>query len=891
MSGGRPGGFLHGGRPRVGEPPVRDDVARELEAHLALAQEELEARGWTPAEAREEALRRFGDRARVQARSEAEVRRGDARTRRTMGWEGMMQDVRYAVRSLRRNPGFAWVALVTLALGIGANTAIFSLVHGVLLAPLPHPDAHRLVALREQGNAGGEMDFAWANARDLGEYASSFSALTAWVPTRPTVTGGAEPVQVSGAMVSRDFWKVFPVAPVQGRTTLPEEHRDGEAQVVILAEPLAQRLFGTDRVVGRTVGIRGVDATIVGVVPGGFDTPHGSELWVPVEAAAAPGESRTAHNFEVAARLAPGVTPEQAQAEASSLVRAMVTDLPDENPDYLALGGVSLRGLREEWVGDVRRPLLLLMGAAGLVLLVACTNLASTLLARGATRHGEMAVRSSLGAGRGRLVRQLLTEALVLSGAGVLLGLVVAKGVLALLVGQARDIPRLDGVGLSPAVLLFALALAGVTALLFGLLPAVRVSDAGRRGSLREGRGITRGARRLWAGLVVAEVAVALVLLTGTGLLLRSFAAVLEQEPGVDASDVVVTAVALPQDRYPELQDHARWWSGLLAELEADPSVEAAGLLSVLPAQGFVATGLIQADGDPDNVLQSPAYVVASPGAFEALDIPLLSGRLFDETDGPDAPHAVVVNQAFVDRFWPGEQVLGRTVSGGGMDNHYADGLFGTVVGVVGNVRHRSLVQSPLPAVYWHHAQRPFRVRYGGNLVVEAAEGASPEGLVAGLRDQVRGAEPDVVLSFRWLERELAASVADRRFLLTVLAAFAGLALLLAAVGIHGVVSWTAAQRNREMGIRLALGSDPGDVRRMVVRGALGPVLLGLALGVGGSVASGRALQALLFGISPSDPATLAGVVLLLLCAAVAAIWLPARRSARVDPVRALREG
>lgn len=884
-----PRGAMHGGRPRVGDLPVDEEVSRELESHLALRAEELEAEGWDPQAARAEAARRFGDYDSIRQDCASLARRRDRRIRRSHGWEAGMQDVRYAIRSLVRSPGFAVVALLTLALGIGANTAIYGVVHGVLLRPLPYDQPERIVTVAERGRQGGTMSVAWPNLRDWREQSSSFEAMAAYGSGTRTVLGGLEPIRIRSTGVSQDFWQVMRTRPVAGRVTAPEEHSLGAPLSVVIAEGLAERLFGAEAAVGRTVEVRGVSAVVVGVIDAQSAYPQGSELWYPVEISAQ-GESRTAHNWSVVARLADDITLERARDELGALTERMLAGEPADDADYLA-AGVHVTELRTAIVGDVSRPLLLLLGAAACVLLVACTNLASTLLARGTARAGELAVRSSLGADRGRLVRQLLTENAVLAGVGAVLGTGVAALLLQVIRGVGAEVPRIEGVALSLPVLGFTVAIAVLTVLASGLLPALRLTERSRAGTLRgRSRGSSGDRRRIWGVLVATEVALAVVLLMGSGLLVRSFARVLSQNAGFEAGDVAMSSVALNALRYPEAEDHARFYADLLPQLEALQGVEAAGILSNLPLSGGVPGGRVQIDGDPDKHIDAPAYIVASPGTFEALDIPLLRGRLFDDSDGPEAPEVVVVNEAFVAAFWPDRDPIGGLVSGGGMDDRWSvePTPFGTVVGVVGDVRYRDLTTEGEPTVYWNFEQRPFRIGFGATVLLEA-EGDDAAAVAPVLRRTLTDADADIAVEIELMADRVAGSVADRRFMLLVLGGFAALALILAAVGIYGVVSYTVARRTREMGIRLALGAEPESVRGLVLGGAMRTVVVGVAAGLCGAIAVNRLLESFLFDVAPWDPLTFAAVPLLLLATAFLASWVPARRSTRVDPVRAMR--
>lgn len=589
-------------------------------------------------------------------------------------------------------------------------------------------------------------------------------------------------------------------------------------------------------------------------------------------------------------RLRDGVGVDAAARELDALMARIAATAPaDEPSEYLAVGAVTAP-LQARIVGDAGRPLLILLAAAALVLLVACTNLASTLLARGTARSTELAVRSALGAGRERLVRQFLTESLVLSLGGAMVGLALAAGVLRLLQRfGAGSVPRLEAVALDAPVLAFTLAAAVVTALAFGLLPALRATDGAQAAQLRTGRGNAGARRGVWSVLVATEVALALVLLVGSGLLIRSFVAVMGEDAGFDATDVMATTVALSGVKYPELRDRVVLWDDLLARTESAPGVAAAGLITSPPLGRFAPNGRVTLDGDPTKEGDG-VYVVASRGTFAALDIPLLRGRLFEETDGPDVPHVVVVSQSFADRYWPGEDPIGHRVSGGGMDDYWdADpAVYGTVVGVVGDVRFQDLTREGEATVYWHYRQRPYRIRFGATLVAEAASG-DPAALGPVVRGTVRTADPDVAVPLRALQELVSDSVAERRFLLLVLAGFAGVALVLAAVGIYGVVSWGVARRTREMGIRLALGAAPESVRGLVLGGALRPVVAGLVFGTAGGLVLTRFMRSLLYEVPAADPVTFALVPLLLLGAALLASWLPARRGTRVDPVRAMR--
>ncbi len=804
--------------------------------------------------------------------------------------ESVKQDLRYAARSLMKSPGFTLVAVLTLALGMGANTAIFSLVHGVLLKPLPFDHPEELVWVAERGQSGGANWVTWPNFRDWRAGSRSFQGLTAYQGATTTVLGGEAPAYTSVAVVSQDFWRVFSVSPAEGRLTVEGDHGVGQPPVAVVGEAFAREALGGPAALGRTIEVFGTGYLVVGIVAAGFQFPDATQVWVPLEIEPQ-GESRTAHNWHVVGRLHSGFQAQDAFLELDPLTRRLVaTATGERGSEYLATG-VFVTPLQEELVGDTRRPLLLLMGASVFVLLVACTNLASTLLARGTARAREMAVRSALGAGRGRILAQFLSEAWVLSllggGAGLALGLLLLEGVRT---AGAESIPRLETVGVDGPVLLFTLSLVLLTTLGFGLLPALLTTEDSQARTLRRGGRGNDGYRGRWWGILVAtEVALALCLLTGSGLLIRSFSAVVSEDGGFDSEDVVVTPVALSGIRYPEPWDHERFWEEMLARVGAIPGVSAAGVITSLPVSGFVPNGLVELDGDP-SLHGNGVYVVASAGAFEALDVPLLQGRLFDERDAPDAPHAVVVSRSFADTYWPGEDPIGHQVSGGGMDPLWSADppVFGTVVGVVADVRYQTLTQAGRPTVYWSFRQRPFRIGNGASLLVESGSG-DPALVAGGVRAAVVEADPDIAVRLTYLRDLVSDSVAERRFLLMVMTGFAAMALLLAALGIYGVVSYAVARRTREMGIRLALGATTGEVRVLVLRGAMVPVVLGLGGGVFGALALSRLLSGLLYEVGPHDPVTFLGTAALLLATAWVAIWIPSRRGTGVDPMVTMR--
>ena len=804
--------------------------------------------------------------------------------------EGTMQDLRYGARTLLKSPGFTLVAVFTLALGIGANAAVFSLVHGVLLKPLPYEDPEELVWVAERSHRGSPNAVAWANFEDWWAESRSFQALTAYGQRFTTIVGGEQPVYASVAAVSRDFWSVFRVRPLSGSLSPEESHVFGGAPVAVVSETLARQVLGGEAAVGKSLEVSGIWHEIVGIVPSSLDFPAGTQVWTPAELTSK-SPARSSHNWRVVGRLREGLTAADAQRELDPLtVRLVAQELAEDGPEYLA-AGTTITSLQDRLVGETRTPLYLLMGAAAFVLLVACANLASTLLARGTTRARELAVRSAIGASHARIVRQLLSEACLLSVVGGVAGTVLSQlAIMGVRATSAGSIPRLQYVGLDGSVLLFTVAVTLTTTLIFGLFPALRARENDQAGTLRsEGRGNEGFRGRVWGGLVGAEVALALVLLTGSVLLIRSFTAVVSEDPGFRGEDVVLNGVALSESKYPEEADFRRFWEDLLVRVEALPQVSRAGVVSTVPLSGFVPNGLVHLDGDPTRTGDA-AYVLASDGTFEALDIELLRGRVFDGTDRPEGPQTVVVSRSFAETYWPGEDPIGKLVSGGGMDGYSSmdDPLFGTVVGVVADVRYRDLTREGEATVYWNYRQRPRRMKWGATLVVESAAG-DPALLANSVRRAIQEADPDVAPQVQLMQDHVAESVGERRFTLLVMSAFAAIGLILATVGIFGVVSYAVAQRTREMGIRLALGATGVSVRTLVLRNAMVPVILGLLAGLTAASAMSRIMGGLLYEVTPTDPVTLLTVSGLLLGAALVASWIPAARGTRVDPMITMR--
>jgi predicted permease len=800
-------------------------------------------------------------------------------------------DLRAALRALARNPVHATVALVTLVLGIGANATVFSLVSGILLAPLPFPASHRLVDVREVSLTGGEMSAAWKTFVDWRERASAFELLVAHsAGGETTVLGAGEPLRIPAAGVSAGFLRALGVRPLRGRGFLDTDHRVGAEPVAIVSEPFWRTHLGSADLGDLRLTAAGFQLQVVGVMPAGFDHPRGVELWYPLELDEQ-NDSRTSHNYFVFGRLRTGSSIEQAQTELNAITRRF-TDEPDGEaearrfPDYFP-GSATVRPLHEALIGDMRRPLLVLLAASLLVLLLACTNLASTTLARGAANQREFAVRHALGAGSARTVRTIVVETLVLAVVGTALGLALAALVLRIIPALApAGLPRLDEVRIDGIVLAFAVGLAVLVSLLAGLLPAIRIStDAGAL--LRSGgrAGDAPGRRRMWNALIACEMATALLLLVGSGLLLRSFIAILDVRPGFGTTGVLFATVNPPSSKYAEPDRKQLYYDALLAALDETPGVGAVGLGSD-PPLNWPSNGLIDIEnGARPNVTVD--YQLASGGYFDALGIPILRGRDFAPADGPDVEHVAIVNQRLARLAWPDADPIGQRLTGGGMDNFWDQQKWATVIGVVSDIRQRGLAADPAPAVFFHYRQRPFRAWSMTAAVRPQAGEASA--LAAAVRSAVRTVDADVPVRIMTVDERVARSLAPRRFLLILIGCFAALALALATVGVYGVVNYAVQRRRREIGIRVALGARPSIVRRQMQRDHLLASAIGAAAGLVVSLALTRYLAALLFAVRPLDPLTLFCVLAILAVVAWSASFIPALRASRTDPREMMR--
>ncbi len=799
----------------------------------------------------------------------------------------LRQDLRFALRMLARSPGFALVAVLTLALGIGANSAIFSVVSGVLLRPLPYAEPDALVSVWPEGAfpRGGFLAFR--------EEARSFAAVAGYgVATELTLFDRGEPARLEGTETTANLFRVLGVDAALGRTFLAEEEEPGAERVVLLSHALWRQRFGGDpSAVGRSVRLDGVSHTVVGVMPADFRFPSSAtQLWTPVPFD--PGDRIGMWSerwLNPVARLRPGADLSLAQAEVDAFMPRLREMFPWDMPDGYGRGAAVVP-LRDEVVGDVRPMLLLLLGAVGLVLLIACVNVANLLLARAAARQREIAIRGALGAGRGRLVRQLLTESVLLSVLGGALGLGVgAAGVELLTATLPADTPRLEEVRIDVGVLGFTAALALLTGLLFGSLPALRTSHFGLKAALIEGgrtAGGGRSRRGLASALIAAEMALAVVLVIGAALLVRSFWNVVQVDPGFQTGNVVSALVAPSESRLGDDAARRDFFARLEERLAALPGVSAVSATSQLPFAEGIYGSVFVIEGRPDPATRggdwplADAAPVVGADFLRTLGIPLLRGRGFTDADREGAPGVVLVSEALARRHWPGEDPIGGRIRFPGAGEEWR-----AVVGVVGDVKWERLTEEGRSALYTPLAQG----RTGPMRVVAKTTG-DPRTLAASLRGIVAALDPQTPVSdVRTVDQRISSSVERPRFAMLLLAAFAGVALLLGAVGIYGVIAYTVGQRTREIGVRMALGARSGDVLRLVLAQGAGLALAGVALGVGIALAVTQALRSLLFGVGAADPLTFALVPLLLVGVALLASWIPARRAARVDPMVALR--
>ncbi len=890
------------------------ELEEEIRFHLQLATEKYLAAGESPADARSAARRELGNRDLVK-----EVTRDVW----GLGWvEQLSQDCRYGARILWKSPIYAFVSVLTLALGIGASTSIFSVVYGVLLRPLPYPQPERIVSLWEVSSEGHRMRFADPNFVDVRAQARSLRGMAQMAAYEATVSIGGEPERVRVGVVSADFFSVMGIQPVKGRLFAAEEQRFGAAPAALASYSYWRSHLHAARDLGAvklTVATHPI--TVIGVLPPGFNFPDDSQLWMARETDALL-PSRTAHNWRVVARLKDGASLDQARADVSAIGRRLGRQYRSD----IDLADVAVQPLKDALTADFEPALLVLLGVSGLLLLVACANVMSLSLAQASARAGELAVRAALGASRWRLVRQFLAEAFLLCLLGGCLGVLSAYfGVRVLRALAPGNIPRLDEVAVNQPVLWFTLGLSLAVATSLGVLTALRATAGDVHDTLAEsGRRQGTAVRSQRAGrlIVAGQIATTFTLLIGAGLLGRSMLRVLSVHPGFETGHIAALDLRLPDLEAGREGRRVQFLDRLISRLQALPGVQAVGGTASLPLKSDAADGtfamldpgqllpaqrdLIErsariADADADPALLKEAiafleglfrdqahtghadYVVASEGFFHALGIPLLNGRLFDDSDGPDAPHVAVISESVARQAWPNRNPLGQTIEFGNMDG---DLRLLTIVGVVGDVRMHGLEAAPRPTIYTHYRQRP-RTASQFNIVLRT--NSDPTAVFAAARRILGELDPTVPARFQTFDEIFSQSLNGRRFNLLLVGVFALAALVLAMAGVFGVLAYSVVQRTREIGVRLALGATGGKILGMVLGQGLVTAVMGTSLGLLGSFLLTRTMRSLLFEVSPNDPATVVGVAFFLLLAAMAASYVPARRAAGVDPVVALR--
>ena len=862
------------------------DVEDELRFHFDMRIEALRREGATPEEARRVALAEFGDvdAARRALRASDHATEGSRRRRERLADWG--RDIALGIRGLHRARGFAAIAILTLGLGIGLATVVFSVVNGVLLRPLAFPAADRLVTLWHLDTGKGELEKPTpGNFMDWRDRSRSFEYLAAAIPTGFDLVGEGDPVNLNAFSVTAGFFEALDVAPIEGRAFSAEEYVAGGPRVVMLSEGLWRDRFGASRdVIGTSLNLDATPYLVIGVVPARLDYPQRTAVYVPHALTEAQRAWRAQTYWNVIGRLAPGVTLAQAREEMARIA----ADLRAEHPKVNARVTTPVVPLLEHLTGSVRQALYVLLGAVALVLLIACVNVANLLLARGIARKSELTVRAALGAGRGRIARQLVLESAVLAAAGGAVGIALSLLVLPLVTSAAgaAGLPRVDAIRLDASVLVAALAATALTVLVAGLVPAWTLARGAGSLLARVGRGggAPLGTRRAGRILVAAEVALALVLLVGAGLLGQSLRRLLAEDLGY-ATEHRLLLTAHFWDRYPEPPQRAEFLGQVITGLTQLPGVLAAGAGSALPLslEGSEMDPPFQVEGRPAAVGEEPIARVtyATPGYFGAMAIPLRQGRVFSADDRAETTPVMVISETMARRVWPGESPIGKRVTLGLRGPPIAR----EVIGVVGDVRHTGHDEAPRPELYIPHAQVPF-----GSMTLVIHTAVPPATILGPAQRVVWNLSTSLTFAgTETLDGLRASTLAVRRVILGTLGLFAALGAVLAAMGIYGVISLSVAQRTQELGVRMALGAAPSSLRRLVLRQGITLTLTGIAAGAAGAFALSRALGSLLYGTAPTDPLSFAGAALLLLIVAAAAAWLPARRATGVSPLDALR--
>jgi predicted permease len=867
---------------------IRDHVERQASANLSA--------GMSPREARRQALAKFGA---------IEGVKEDCREERRGFWlETLWTDVRYGMRVLRKNSGFSGIAVLTLALGIGASTAVFSLVNAILLKPLPYPNQERVLMIWNTPPAGVNLGFdemQWGRVEYLflEQRAKTFEAFAAFKSDSFNLTGAGDPARLDGIRAASEFFSALGVGPVLGRTFTADEDREGYDHEVILSYPLWRDRFGGDPgILGRVLELNGAAYTVIGVMPAAFAFPHGEEMpaamnfprdvriWVPLALNRGPLIPAEPWELAVVARMRAGVTSEQARTEMKLLMKR----LEDQYPREKGWLNARLVPIARQAAGDTQRPLILLLSAAGVVLLIACCNVASLLLARSLARQREFTLRAALGAAPGRLIRQLLTESLLLSCAGGVLGVAFGEvGIRFAKLFGPKNLPRLSDVSLDFRVLAFAIGITLVTGILLGLAPALATGRGHLMETLKRGdqrSGAVRDSGGFRKALLISEVALAFVLVVAAGLLVQTFFRLLSVDPGFRAARVLTFELSLPDSRYADQPHIVALYQDVLRRLRALPGVQGAGIVDVVPMSGATQSTGIRIPGHPATVPQdqmSANYTMISPGYLVTVGTPILRGRDIQESDSADSMPVAVISASMATKFWPGEDPLGKQV-GPGSTKYPA----GTIVGIAADVKHLSLSEESIPEMYVPYTQKVWPSLLTMDVAVRTT--MDPASVMTAVREAVRSVDADLPLAkAASLQSLVDDSMANPRFLMLLLASFGGLALLLASVGMYGVISYSVERRTQEIGIRIALGAQRRSVLGMVL--GQGARLTGIGIGAGMVTTLGvtRLMASFLYGVRPTDAATFAGVALFLAGVAVVACYIPARRAMRIDPLTALR--
>jgi putative ABC transport system permease protein len=821
---------------------------------------------------------------------------------------GFWRDFRYAARALGKNPGVSAIMVFTLALAIGATTAIFSVVYGVLLRPLPYPGADRIMAVSEVNSHGTLSRLADPNFDDFRDQSHSFQSIAKYASDTVSLSGASQPTRTEVAAVTPKFLAVFNVEPVIGRDFTASDDQKGAAPVALVSYGYWRQYLGSAQDLSQShLKINHAAYSVIGVLPSGFRFPNHVDVWI---AADTSGEtlSRTSHNYSCVGRLKDGVSVDQAREDISAIARR-IYQASDEKNDYLLRDG-RVVPLQDSITGSVRSPLVILLATVGFLLLVACANVVNLLLAQAAVRERELSIRVALGAARGRLLRQFLTEALVLSLVGGVLGVLAALwGVAGLVALAPASLPRLDSVSVSLPVLLFAFFLSTAVAAGLGAFTAARATRSDvNKGIVEGGRGLagSTSSQRVGRALVSAQIAITLVLVIGAGLLGRSLMKVLEVNPGFRVDKIVAMDVSLPLAEGSPAQwaDDAKakaaqgiFFANLIDRLKQIPGVRGVGAVSALPMTGGLPDGMFltmtqnEAPKTMDSLvgmfnqkerIGNADFCVATDGYFRALGIPLIRGRIFDEHDGADTPHVAVISESLAHDRWPHQDPIGHTIEFGNMDG---DLRLLTIVGIVGDTREYGLDEAARPTVYVNLFQRP-----NAEMTVTMLSDADTRSVSSAARGILRDLNPEIPANFQTFQQVYSASLGSRKFNVILIGFFAITALLLASAGVFGVMAYSVSRRTREIGVRVAIGATSQDVLRMVLGQGMRTILIGVAIGILGSFALTRTVSSLLFGVTATDPVTFGGVTLLLITAALLACYLPAMRATKVDPMVALRD-